>query len=68
MAETGEKASALDLKNIKVNFSDKYISTTAATVENHDKKLIVSDDIFAIGEVIDALTKRIEALRLSALK
>jgi hypothetical protein len=39
-----------------MEFSTKYSSTT----ENDDKKIIIGDDAYAIGEMIQALIDKLE--------
>lgn len=47
-----------------MKFSDKYISEKE-NAENPDiKKIILSNDAYAIGEMIDELIKKVDYLRL----
>lgn len=45
-----------------MNFADKY------STKEEEKKILISKDAFAIGEMIENLIKQIEALRLSAIR
>ena len=48
-----------------MEFQEKYTSITDKDIiENKDKK-IISDDAFAIGEIIQGLIKKIEQARLT---
>jgi hypothetical protein len=44
-----------------MEFTEKYISAKENSLKPDPKKVLISDDAFAIGEVIDSLIRRIEA-------
>ena len=51
-----------------MGFKDTYTSESEKTkIENKDKK-VISDDAYAIGDVIDDLIKKIEHARVSWLR
>jgi len=45
-------------------FTDKYISTTEATLDTKTKKAVIGDDAFAIGEILEELKNKIEILNM----
>ena len=50
-----------------MNFTEKYASFSEKDKpENKDKK-IISDDFYAVGEVLDELIQKMERLRVSLL-
>jgi hypothetical protein len=48
-----------------MDFTEKYCIDSERLEEKNKDKKILSDDAFAIGEVIDQLIKKIEQTRLS---
>ena len=50
-----------------MEFADKYISETANAEKPDAKKVLVSNDAFAIGDMIDKLIKKIEHARVSLI-
>lgn len=46
-----------------MQFKDKYISTTENAEKPDAKKTILSDDAYAIGELIEILTNKLEQFR-----
>lgn len=48
-----------------MDFSNKYISASDKAIDTKSEKAVLSNDAFAIGEMIDELIKKIEHLRLS---
>lgn len=43
----------------------KYISRTDAVISNKDKKVVLSDDAYAVCDFISELIKQIEKTRVS---
>ena len=54
-----------------MEFSNKYTTAekiVADKTEKEKEKISLSNDAFSIGEMLNELTKKIEALRLSGFK
>ena len=47
-----------------MNFTEKYISKTDATIANPDNKVVLTDDTFALGELLVDLNFRLSKLSL----
>jgi hypothetical protein len=62
----GQNFKYMGCLKVIMKFTDKYISQTEAAIANLDNKAIISDDAFAVGEVIDELINTIN-FRLSRL-
>jgi len=50
-----------------MNFTDKYISQTEMAEKPDLKKIVITDDAFAIGELLQELINKIEHTRLSLI-
>jgi hypothetical protein len=51
-----------------MEFKDRYVSISEKDkIENKDKK-IISEDAFALGEVIEDLKNKLEHLRITFIK
>jgi hypothetical protein len=48
---------------LQTSFSEKYTSTTNPVAE----RIVLSDDAFAIGEAIESLFNKVEALRIAMI-
>ena len=51
-----------------MDFTEKYCITATSTLPENKTKVIVSNDAYAIGEMITALIEKIEHARLSLMK
>jgi len=51
-----------------MDFSNKYISSSDSLVDNSDKKIVLSNDAYAIGEMISELIKTLNVLKHSFVK
>ena len=49
-------------------FQDKYISTTDKKAQPTSEKVVLTDDAFAISEMIDSLINALEHARSSLIK
>jgi len=49
-------------------FQDKYISTTDKKAQPTSEKVVLTDDAFAISEMIDSLITKIEQARVTFIK
>jgi len=47
-----------------MEFKEKYISTTAKLEDKENKNIVLSDDAYAIGEMIGNLIKELERAKL----
>ena len=51
-----------------MEFKEKYISFTENSVKPDPKKITLSDDAYAISELLDALIKKTEEVRLASIR
>ena len=51
-----------------MEFKEEYTNTTEKGKMENKKKKIISDDAFAIGEMIDRLINKIEQARISMIR
>lgn len=45
-------------------FSDKYISASEAALDTKTTKVVIGDDAYAIGEILEELKNKIEILNM----
>ena len=51
-----------------MNLKDKYISETEQSTKPDAKRVTITDEAFAIGELLEDLSLKIEKLRMSFLR
>ncbi|KKK84605.1 hypothetical protein LCGC14_2781660 [marine sediment metagenome] len=51
-----------------MEFKKRYISFTENSVKADPKKIVISDDAYAISELLDELVKNQEASRLASIR
>ena len=51
-----------------MEFTDKYISEKENTEKPDVKKVLISNDAFALGDIIQQLINKIEHARISMIK
>ena len=50
-----------------MEFQTKYVISTEAIKSENKDKIIISNDAFAVGEVIEELIKKIEKVRIALI-
>ena len=71
MALAKERFKFKDIFNKDMKFSEQYTTSEKITADKEgieEKKTILTNDAFAIGDIIQALINKIEHARLSLIK